>query len=185
MLVESATGLRCCIFFSLLPLSFPPSLSTALPSLPPSLPPSHSLPLSLPPFLLHSLFPSLSPCTTGLGREMIVVVEDISGDSPSISGEALSEREVQDLNRGRAFVRHYLESGNSVLELSVDSAVQTTAKVITHTHTHTHTHTNSNHAVPFLVQDWGMQCRVHMHGDPTTNMWPNSSRLSPPFIILA
>ena len=60
---------------------------------------------------------------------MIVVVEDIIGASPSIGGEVLSEREVQDLNRGRAFVRHYLESGNSVLETTVDTAVQTTAKV--------------------------------------------------------
>ena len=70
-----------------------------------------------------------------------MVVDDISDDSPSINGEVLSEREVQDLNRGRAFVRHYLESGNSVLELSVDSAVQTTAKV-NHTDTRTDTHTH-------------------------------------------
>ena len=57
------------------------------------------------------------------------MVEDIAGTSSSICGEDISEREVQDLNRGRAFVRHYLESGNSVLETTLDSAMLTTAKV--------------------------------------------------------
>ena len=63
---------------------------------------------------------------------MIVVVEDISGPNPRISDDRLSQREVEDLNRGRAFVRHFLESGNSILEDSVHMAVQTTAKVSRH-----------------------------------------------------
>ena len=60
---------------------------------------------------------------------MIVVVDDIVGPSPSINGQPLSEREMKDLNRGREFVRHYLESGNSVLEGSVESAINTASKV--------------------------------------------------------
>ena len=66
---------------------------------------------------------------TGLGREMIVVVDDITGPAPYIGDVSLSEREMADLNRGRAFVRHYLESGSSVLEVSVETAVQAVAKV--------------------------------------------------------
>ena len=62
---------------------------------------------------------------------MIVVVDDITGPAPSIGGVALSERETADLNRGRAFIRHYLESGSSVLEVSVETAVQAAAKVQT------------------------------------------------------
>ena len=66
---------------------------------------------------------------TGLGREMIVVVDDITGPAPCVGGDALSEREAADLNRGRAFIRHYLESGSSVIEVSVETAVQAAAKV--------------------------------------------------------
>ena len=69
------------------------------------------------------------PPPQGLGREMIVVVDDLSGPSPCVGDDVLSEREVKDLNRGRAFVRHYLECGSSVLEETVETAVQTTAKV--------------------------------------------------------
>ena len=65
----------------------------------------------------------------GLGREMIVVVDDITGPAPCVGGDALSEREGADLNRGRAFIRHYLESGSSVIEVSVETAVQAVAKV--------------------------------------------------------
>jgi hypothetical protein len=60
---------------------------------------------------------------------MIVVVDDITGPSPCVGDDALSERETSDLNRGRAFVRHYLESGSSVIEVSVETAVQAAAKV--------------------------------------------------------
>ena len=69
------------------------------------------------------------PLPPGQGKEMIVVVEDMCGPRPCVGDEELSEREVADLNRGRAFVRHYLESGCSVLEESVEAAVDTTAKV--------------------------------------------------------
>ena len=60
---------------------------------------------------------------------MIVVVDDITGSAPCVGGDALSEREAADLNRGRAFIRHYLESGSSVIEVSVETAVQAAAKV--------------------------------------------------------
>ena len=62
---------------------------------------------------------------------MLVVVDDIIGPSPTVGGVPLSEREAADLNRGRAFVRHYLESGSSVLEVSVETAVHGAAKVCT------------------------------------------------------
>ena len=65
----------------------------------------------------------------GIGREMIVVVDDITGPAPCVGDDALSEREAADLNRGRAFIRHYLESGSSVIEVSVETAVQAVAKV--------------------------------------------------------
>ena len=61
---------------------------------------------------------------------MIVVVDDITGPAPCIGDVALSERETADLNRGRAFIKHYLESGSSVIELSVETAVQAAAKVL-------------------------------------------------------
>ena len=44
--------------------------------------------------------PSPPPSSTGLGREMIVVVDDLSGPSPCVGDDVLSEREVKDLNRG-------------------------------------------------------------------------------------
>ena len=64
---------------------------------------------------------------------MIVVVEDISGPAPSVGGVPLSDREMADLNRGRMFIRHYLESGSSVIEMSVETAVHAAAKVHPHT----------------------------------------------------
>ena len=58
-----------------------------------------------------------------------MVVDDITGPTPCVGDDALSEREAADLNRGRAFIRHYLESGSSVIEVSVETAVQAVAKV--------------------------------------------------------
>lgn len=59
----------------------------------------------------------------GLGRELVLVVEDIRGENPQIAEDALSRREAEDLNRGRAFVRNLVEQENSVLTGSVTEAV--------------------------------------------------------------
>ena len=59
----------------------------------------------------------------GSGRDMLMVVDDIVGDNPAIGGDRLSPREVEDLNRGRAFVRNIAEQGGSLLESSVHQAV--------------------------------------------------------------
>ena len=47
----------------------------------------------------------------GAGRDVLVVVSDIRGESPVIGRDVLSPREVEDLNRGRGFVRTIAESG--------------------------------------------------------------------------
>ena len=59
----------------------------------------------------------------GSGRDLVSVVDDITGDSPSIGGERLCCREVQDLNRGREFVRRVMEEADCSLEPSVSQAV--------------------------------------------------------------
>ncbi len=55
----------------------------------------------------------------GQGRDLVSVVEDLdSGDgkgSTSIRGDVLTAREVEDLNRGRMFVRNLLEEGRASL----------------------------------------------------------------------
>lgn len=67
---------------------------------------------------------------TGIGRDLVVAVEDITKESPKIGEDTLSKREVEDLNRGRAFVRSILESGGSVLASSISEGVKACAKVI-------------------------------------------------------
>lgn len=53
------------------------------------------------------------------------MVEDIVPGAVEIRGEPLSEREVQDLNRGRLFVRNLLEEGQaSLLTDNVTHALQ-------------------------------------------------------------
>ena len=60
----------------------------------------------------------------GSGRDVLVVVDDIVGESPAIGGDVLSRREVEDLNRGRAFVRTVTEAaGGSLVESNVHRAV--------------------------------------------------------------
>ena len=59
----------------------------------------------------------------GSGRDVLVVVSDIRGESPVISGDILTPREVEDLNRGRAFVRTVSEAAGNLVESSVRRAV--------------------------------------------------------------
>lgn len=65
----------------------------------------------------------------GIGRELVVVVEDIQGEDPKIGSETLSRREVEDLNRGRAFVRNLAEHSGSILEPTVAKGVETSVRV--------------------------------------------------------
>ncbi len=66
----------------------------------------------------------------GLGRDLVVVVDDVSsGDAGTVGGDTLSGREVEDLNRGRAFVRSLLETGGSVLAASVQDGIKASAEV--------------------------------------------------------
>ena len=59
----------------------------------------------------------------GSGRDVLVVVSDIQGESPVISGDVLTPREVEDLNRGREFVRTVSETAGNLVESSVHRAV--------------------------------------------------------------
>jgi hypothetical protein len=59
----------------------------------------------------------------GSGRDVLVVVSDIQGESPVISGDVLTPREVEDLNRGREFVRTLSETAGNLVESSVHRAV--------------------------------------------------------------
>ncbi|CAI8039010.1 hypothetical protein GBAR_LOCUS21707, partial [Geodia barretti] len=59
----------------------------------------------------------------GSGRDVLVVVSDIQGESPVISGDVLTPREVKDLNRGREFVRTVSETAGNLVESSVHRAV--------------------------------------------------------------
>ena len=45
------------------------------------------------------------------------------GESPVIGRDVLSPREVEDLNRGRGFVRTIAESGGSTVQSSIQKAV--------------------------------------------------------------
>ena len=56
-------------------------------------------------------------------------MDDIPTLSPRISDDTLSSREVEDLNRGRAFVRNLLEAGGSVLATGVEEGIRVSAKV--------------------------------------------------------
>lgn len=46
-----------------------------------------------------------------------------------IGSDPLSQREVEDLNRGRAFVRSLLEAGGSLLAPTVEEGITASAKV--------------------------------------------------------
>ena len=59
----------------------------------------------------------------GSGRDVLVVVSSIQGESPVISGDVLTPREVEDLNRGREFVRSVSENAGNLVETSVRRAV--------------------------------------------------------------
>ena len=67
----------------------------------------------------------------GSGRDVLVVVDDIIGESPTIGGDVLSHREVEDLNRGRMFVRMITggSAGGSVVESNIHRAVGTLVDV--------------------------------------------------------
>ena len=65
----------------------------------------------------------------GIGRDLVVVVDDIPTQSPKIGDDTLSSREVEDLNRGRAFVRNLLEAGGSVLATGVEEGIRASAQV--------------------------------------------------------
>ena len=56
-------------------------------------------------------------------------MQDIQGENPRIGSDTLSRREVEDLNRGRAFVRNLSEHSGSILESTVVEAVETSVKV--------------------------------------------------------
>lgn len=66
----------------------------------------------------------------GIGRDLVVVVDDISTQKPKIGDDTPSPREVEDLNRGRAFVRSLLEAGGSVLATEVEEGIRVTAKIL-------------------------------------------------------
>ena len=59
----------------------------------------------------------------GSSRDVLVVVNDITGDAPMIGGDRLSRREVEDLNRGRAFVRSITDKSGCLVEETVQEAV--------------------------------------------------------------
>ena len=56
------------------------------------------------------------------------MVEDICADG-TIAGEALSTREIQDLNRGRLFIRNLVEEGGCLLSDSISSALTAAVQV--------------------------------------------------------
>lgn len=59
----------------------------------------------------------------GSSRDVLVVVNDITGDAPMIGGDRLSRREVEDLNRGRAFVRSITDKSGCLVEETVQEAL--------------------------------------------------------------
>lgn len=65
----------------------------------------------------------------GMGRDLVVMVEDVAKENAKIREETLSTREVADLNRGRAFVKSLIESGGSLLTSSVSEGAKAAAKV--------------------------------------------------------
>ena len=58
----------------------------------------------------------------------MAVVEDIPEEA-TIAGETLSAREVQDLNRGRLFVRNLIEEGGCYLSDTLHSALRASIQV--------------------------------------------------------
>ena len=72
----------------------------------------------------------------GNGRDLLVVVDDITGDAPAIGGDRLSHREVEDLNRGRAFVRSVTDEGGCLLEATIHKAVSALVDVSRHHRPH-------------------------------------------------
>ncbi len=67
----------------------------------------------------------------GQEKDLVVVVEDIAAEGAAIAGENLSGREVEDLNRGRLFVRNLIEEGGSFLADTLDSALSASVQVRT------------------------------------------------------
>lgn len=59
----------------------------------------------------------------------MAVVEDIAVEGAIIAGETLSPREVEDLNRGRLFVRNLIEEGGCFLADTIPSALSVSIKV--------------------------------------------------------
>ena len=59
----------------------------------------------------------------GSGRDVLVVVDDIKEEAPSIGGERLSRREVEDLNRGREFVRTITDAGGCLVGATIHKVV--------------------------------------------------------------
>jgi hypothetical protein len=59
----------------------------------------------------------------GSDRDVLVVVDDITGETPAIGGDRLSRREVEDLNRGRAFVRAITDESGCLMQSTVHKAV--------------------------------------------------------------
>lgn len=103
---------------------------------------------------------------SGLGRDLVVVVDDVpGGDGEARVGEdTLSVREVEDLNRGRAFVRNLLETGGSVLARSVQDGIRASAEVYSHiTHITHHTHsTLSTSVISFTIHTYH-NCTQFVH----------------------
>lgn len=59
----------------------------------------------------------------GSSRDVLVVVDDITGEAPVISGDRVSRREMEDLNRGRAFVRNITDRSGCLVEETVHKAL--------------------------------------------------------------
>ena len=70
----------------------------------------------------------------GSGRDVLMVVSDIKGEAPVIGKDLLSQQEVEDLNRGRAFVRTVSEAAGNLVESSVQRAVASLLDVSPHPH---------------------------------------------------
>ena len=83
------------------------------------------------PFLAYHIHYSTLPPRAGIGRDLVVVVDDIPTQSAKIGEDTPSSREVEDLNRGRAFVRNLLEAGGSVLATGVEEGIRASANVRT------------------------------------------------------
>lgn len=66
----------------------------------------------------------------GQGQDLVALVEDIGLDGRAvIAGETLSDREIQDLNRGRLFTRNIMEESGCLLADSLHSGLIASIKV--------------------------------------------------------